>query len=408
MTASSVSFDFAGHCPSCGGQLDSSGATVCQHCSRDFLFCSSCGATNRLLIRHCRACGAELTVEACPLRTVTAGAPALVGADRLLQLGAHITSQMIAADGLVVVALADCSIAILSEARRREIGRVRLHGLATVAPALNRGMLFAAAGNTIVAFDLARNIGADSMPALKPAWSCTLEPGSSINSLLFDDDSIYPVVQNSHQTMIESVSMSTRARMWPAPVTIDSRSATPLLTRDSINLLTLSGELWVVQKTGRVVGKVSLERRLSPQIRPQVVGGSIFFIDTDHALNEVCLEARSTSTLYSHGSRALSFSASEELIAIGHLAGLTLLNSRGQRIWSNDNLESISMAPVIAGSAIFAVDDLGWGMVFDCVRATPSARVRLLSGDINVSPVLTRTSLVAANSEGEVAIAALR
>jgi hypothetical protein len=317
---------------------------------------------------------------------------------------------MTAAGGVVTVPAGDSSIAILSESSQRLIARLPLPDVVAVTPAIHRGMLFAATGKHILAFDLARHLSQMSRAEISPAW--TIECGTVIQPLLTDSERIYLSSRDGHRTMIDALWQKSGARAWFSPVIIDAlQTSPPLLVKNLLIVIALSGDVSVIDsESGQELGKFSLGRRLSNHIQPYVAGTRAILVDADNNVCEIALSEKGFTAhlIYTHPARILTVAASEEFITIGHLSGLTLLNSRGNALWSSDLMESISVAPLIASNSIFALDDSGTGLLFDPIRSTPSTRVRLIGGEILAPPILTRASIAAANLAGEVAIAAWR
>lgn len=420
MTASPLAFDFSCHCPhvACGDMISAPQSRVCPVCGGDLIRCPSCRATNRLLSAHCRACGKHIASESWPAHAGIKNAEALFSAiqsidppRQLMRLGASATVQMVAADGVLVVPLGDSSISLVSESSRREITRLDLPEPVASTAAIRSGRLFAASGKNIFAFDLARHLDLASRAEIGPAWIFESERGPVIQPLLADAERVYLSARDGHRTMIEAVSQKSGARMWAAPVVLETlQAAPPLLVKNLLVIIAHSGDGLVVEsESGRVLGKFSLGRRLS-HVTPYVTGARALIVDADNNVYEIALSEKglTVNLIYTHAARILTIAASEEFIAIGHLSGLTLLNSRGNAMWSNDMLESISVAPIIAANTILALDDAGTGLLFEAIRSNPSSRVKLLGGEILTPPVMTHSSLAAVNAAGELAIAEWR
>ncbi|HEY7546393.1 MAG TPA: PQQ-binding-like beta-propeller repeat protein [Blastocatellia bacterium] len=418
MTASPLAFDFSRHCPhvACGEMISVPQSRVCPHCGGDLIYCSSCRATNRVLAAHCRACGESLASESWPAHAGIKDGEARFSAIRSIdpprqhvRLGASVTAQMVATDGILIVPLGDGSVSLVSESNLREITRLALAEPVAVSATIRNGMLFVASGKKLLAFDLARHLNLSSRNEIAPAW--IFEGNQITQPLLADAERIYLSSRDGHRTVIEAVSQKSGASMWAAPVMMETaQTAPPLLVKNILIIIALSGEAQAVEsESGRVLGKFSLSRRLS-HVSPYVAGSRALVVDENNSLYEIALSERGlkVNLIYTHPARILSLAASEELIAIGHLSGLTLLNSRGSTVWSNDLMDSISVAPIIASSTIFALDDAGMGLLFEAIRSNPSLRVKMLGGEVLTPPVMTHSSLAAVNAAGELSIAAWR
>jgi hypothetical protein len=323
-----------------------------------------------------------------------------------LRLGAKVLAQPIAAEGLIVVPLDDGSLSIVGEHHGKEAGRVRAGGSITVTPALKNGYLFVGAGPTVLSFDLARFMDRASKFDLRPAWTFECAGSEVIQPLLACEKAIYLLSRDGNESVLEAVAEEDGKPIWSQPLRFStSRTAPVLLIKDRLVVITLGGEVSLIEsRTGQLCESRPLGRAVAPQVPPFVVGNHALIADREGNLFQLNLSESGplVTPIYSHGSRIASLAANEESIAIGHPAGLTLLNSRGHLLWSSDGTESISVTPIVAGKSIFALDDTGTGLLFDVLRATPRGREKLLSGQITVPPLMTRSRIAAVNEDGEV------
>lgn len=416
MVASSLFFDFSKYCPhpSCGEPVELD-ARFCLRCEAGVIYCHVCRATNRLLALHCRACGASLDTEVWPMQ---AGLKASRVSSKTINsiegakppapynLGAALLTPLIAADGIIIAPLGDGSIALISEFLGKEIGRLRVSEPIRVTPVISRGFLSMGAGRNILTFDLPQYLDQKFKLDFKPAWSFTTAGSAIIKPLLADEKAIYVVSGDGSRTTLEAVSSDDGVAVWAEPVSFGSYRVTPpLLVKDYLVVMTSEGEANLIDRVeGVVLDNFSLGRRVDLQVAPCVTGNRLLFADTNNNIVEVQVTAGGllTSVLHRHRARVTCLAASNDYIAIGHMAGLTLLNSRGHSKWSNDSIEPILVAPIVAGDSVFAVDSSGTGLLFDALRSNPKARVKLLSGEINASPILTKSKIVAANQGGDI------
>jgi outer membrane protein assembly factor BamB len=322
------------------------------------------------------------------------------------RLGARVLAQPVAADGLIAVPLDDGSVSIVSELHCIQAGRVRVGAPVAVTPALRNGFLFVGAGRKASCFDLAAFMDHPSRMDLKPVWTFECAGSEIIQPVLADDGSVYLMSRDGSEAILEATGQTDGERAWAQPLRFStSQTAPPLFVRGRLVVITLAGEVSVIEpETGQVVESFPLGRRVAPQVPPCVVGSRALVADSEGNLIQLLLTESGPliTTIYNHGSRIASLAASEEFIAIGHMSGLTLLNSRGHLLWSSDGTEAVSVAPIIAGKSVFAVDDSGTGLLFNSLRATPAGRVKLLSGEISLPPLMTRSRIAAVNGSGDV------
>jgi outer membrane protein assembly factor BamB/predicted RNA-binding Zn-ribbon protein involved in translation (DUF1610 family) len=420
MVASPMLFEFSSHCPhpACGEAIESDAIAhlrSCPRCGADIIACPACRATNRLLAVHCRRCGRDLSSEVWPMqvglfaRSIAFNSIRSVDQSRPiapLRLGARVLAQPVAADGLIAVPLDDGSVSVVSEIHCKQVGCLPAGSPITVTPALRSGFLFVGAGRTVLAFDLARFMDQPSRLEFKPVWTFECAGSEIAQPLLADARSIYLLSRDGSEAILEAVAQDDGERGWAQPLRFSTCQITPTLAiRDRLVVITLAGEVSLIEpETGQVVETFPLRGRVAPQVPPFVVGNRALIADTEGSLFQLLLSESGplVTTIYHDGSRIASLSANEEFIAIGHLGGLTLLNSHGHPNWSTDGTESVSVAPIVADKSIFALDDSGTGLLFNSLRGTPICRVKLLSGEISLPPLMTRSRIAAVSGDGEV------
>jgi outer membrane protein assembly factor BamB len=411
-------FQLWNYCPylSCGERTEAgSESHFCGECGSAFNVCPNCEATNRLLAGFCRGCGRALQTDVWPMEPGLASSLIQRSSINFLgdlqppfpvQLGVGVQVSPIATDGLIVIAQSDRTVVLLSEHTGKQLGTLFLASAIAVTPALRFGTLFVAGDNRLYAFDLANFLDQPSLQQLAPMWSFECENGSITQPLLIDEDAIYLFSHNSQQAILDAISQGNGAQLWPASLILDTnQTAPPLLVENQIVLITSDGQVTIVEATtGEIKQKFSLNARVDLQATPFVVGNRVFLSDPNGQIIELVLDRSGplVNSLYDHRARVSSIAASHQFIALGHVSGLTLLSSRGNLQWTSDTLESISATPIIAGESIFVLDDSGNGLLFDALKSNPVVRVKLLSGEVGMSPLMTQSRIVVVGADGKV------
>lgn len=410
-------FELWSYCPylSCGERAEGSDARFCGECGSPFNVCPNCQATNRLLAVFCRGCGNGLQTGVSPMEPGLASSSIQRSSINSLeevqppfpvQLGVGVQVSPIATDGLVVIAQSDRTVVLLSEHTGKRLGAFSLPSAISVTPALRSGTLFIAGGNGLHAFDLANFLDQPSLQQLVPVWSFECENGYIAQPLLIDDEAIYLFSHHSQQASLQAVSQGNGARLWSAPLMLDTnQTAPPLLVNNQLVLITSDGHVTIVETTtGEIKHKFSLNARVDLQTTPFVVDNRVFLADHGGQIIELVLDRGGpvVNSLYHHRSRVSSIAASRQFIALGHMSGLTLLSSRGNLQWTSDTLESISATPIVAGDSIFALDDSGNGLLFEALKSNPVVRVKLLSGEVGMSPLMTQSRIIVVGADGKV------
>jgi hypothetical protein len=328
------------------------------------------------------------------------------------RFGAAVPASPLAVDGLIVLPFSDGTILLISESSGSTVGQITLSSRIAVTPALKGGFLYVAAGSHLEAFDLTRFLYLSSKPSLKPVWSVQSAGGTIIFPLLVDDTSVYLIAREGEQILVEAVSRSDGSRVWSEPLRVgSSQVALPVLIKDVLMLITLDGQASVIDTArGDVRESFPLQTRIDPQVSPYVVNDRVLLADRGGNVIEIILSESGllSNQLFGQRGRISSLAASDSYIAVGHMAGLTLLNSRGHLLWSNNSLEPVSVPPIIADKTIFAIDDSGLGLLFDVLRSNPVERVKMLSGEISMPPLMTRSNIAAATADGELSLIAWR
>jgi ribosomal protein L40E len=419
MSSSPVLFEFSKYCPhlDCGEPLEinpAAPARFCTHCGSDITICSTCGATNRLLAVYCRGCGNHTHSEVWPMQAGLKTNEIRLGPIQTINqvqppfprhLGSSVLAHSIAADGIIMVPLSDGAVTLVSEFSGKVIGQIPVYEKVSVTPALNEGFLFVAVANNVYSFDLAYFLRHTTQSLPKPAWTFQAAAESITDPLLIDDRSIYVTSKSGSDLILEAVSQATGARAWPKCLLLGATNIIPpvLVGNYIIVVNQAGGGIVVDSQDGNTVQTFSLQRGPDMHVAPFVTGNRVLVADTNGGLHEIAItEAGAVGTLiYSHQARIVSLAANEEHIALGHTAGLTLLTSRGEPVWSNDSIESISVQPILAGSSIFALDDAGVGLLFDVMRANPAARVKMISSDVITPPLMTKSRIAVTSASGD-------
>ena len=424
MVSSTIHFDFSSHCPhlSCGEYIGTDGSRrtrVCEKCFSEMIVCSFCRATNRLLAGYCRGCKQRINSEVCPVqRGLQAQVTSFSSIQKIDQVQAPFPKRFrgtmlaspLAADGLIVLPFSDGTVLLISESFGSTVGEVAVSGRIAVTPALKDGFLYVAAGSHLQAFDLTRFFYLGTKPSLKPVWIAQSLGGTIIFHLLVDDTSVYLVTKEGEQTLLEAISCKDGSRAWSEPLSFGSNQiAPPVLIKDMLLLVTLDGEASVIDPArGDVVDTFALRSMIDPQVSPYVVNDRMLLADRSSNVLEIGFSESGLfcNQLFGQRGRISSLAASESYIAVGHMAGITLLNSHGNLLWSNNSLEPVSVSPIISDQAIFAIDDSGMGLLFNVLRSNPIERVKFLSGEISLPPLMTLSNIAAATADGELSLIA--
>lgn len=418
MTADGPVFHLWDYCPylSCGEPTNvEQSERFCGQCGFPFNACPDCRATNRLLASFCRGCGQRLESTAWPMEAGLHSDWANRSSIRSLgevrhpfpvRLGAGVAGSPIAADGLIVIAQTDARVSLWSEHTGEQIGFIPITEPIHVTPALNAGTLFVAAGCRVYAFDLTEFVDQPSLQQVIPVWAHDCVGKAVTQPLLVDENAVYVLSNAEDGAVLEAISLMDGQPLWAAPVQFQTHhTKTPVLVDGHVVVVTLEGEVSVVQSTtGQVTQSFSVERPIDSQVSPFVFENRIFLSDPHGYVFQVLLDRSGPliNGLYDHGSRLSGLSANEQFIVLCHMAGVTLLSSRGNLLWASDTVESVSASPIISGESVFVIDDAGNGLLFDTLKSNPIARVKLSSEEVGPSPLMTPSHIVVASAEGTV------
>lgn len=415
----SPAFELWNYCPylTCGERTNvGAEGRFCGQCGSVFNVCKNCRVTNRLLADFCRGCGQGLPANAWPLESGLRTPRVELSSIRTLhapeapfpiQLRAGVQVSPIAADGLIVIPQSDGAIVLLGEETGRQMGALPVPGEIVVTPALNSGTLFVPSGKTLYSFDLCAFLDQPSLQQVAPVWSFESDSARIIQPALVNDDAVFIVGGRSQRSTLSAVSQRDGSPVWATPLEIDTDLTTPpLLVGTNVVVITVDGKVFVVEaSTGNVSQTFPLNRRVDLQATPFVVDNRIVLSDFDGHVFELVLSQSGPliNPLFSHRSRISSIAASAHHIALGHMAGVTLLSSRGLLHWTSDTIESVSTTPIIAGDSVFVLDDAGNGLLFDVLKSNPISRMKLQSREVGPSPLITPSRIVTVSADGMVA-----
>ena len=413
-------FELWNYCPylACGERTNLDGAErFCGQCGTSFDICPSCRATNRLLAVFCRGCGKRLENEAWPmypgLRDRAAARGIIQSLGEVLppypvHLGAEVLVAPIAADGLIIVTQSDERITLLNEMNGEIIGHLAFSQPVAVTPALHAGTLFVAAGAGLSAFDLIEYLEQPLKQEAQAVWKFEFGEGAITQPLLVDEQSVFACVRDGENAILAAISQADGRPLWPEPVRLDSYETAPLvLAAGYLVAVTLAGRGYVIDPaTGQLRHSFSLGRSFDPQVSPWALKDRVLWADLEGSIFEIALRESGPliNKVYAHGARIASLAASDEFIALGHMAGLTLLDSYGQVLWSNDSIESVSQTPIIMDRSAFVLDDTGNGLLFNALRSNPTLRRKMLTGWVGTPPLLTQSKITAVGGDGKVTV----
>lgn len=411
-------FELWTHCPylACGEQTNAGLQThICGQCGNAFNICDHCRATNRLLSIHCRGCGQKLGTQTWPMETglhwsatprATIKSIEVVQVPFPIYLGIGVQVSPVACDGVIVICNTNGGVVVISEYTGERLLDFSVGSQIAVTPALRNGMLFVATANEFHAFDLAAFLDQPSRGHITPAWSFSCGAETITKPLLADDTAVYVLTQNSFQTVLYAVSQEDGTEIWPAPLVLHPEQAgCPLLVQDQVVLISPPSSVTVVAAaTGDVTQTFLLNRQVDQQVTPFVTGKRIFLSEPTGHIFEIVFDRSGPliNPLHDAGSRISTIVASNEYLVLSHLAGVTLLSSRGALLWTGEIMESVSTVPIISGESFFVLDDGGNGLLFDMLKTNPIQRMRLLPGEIGLSPLRTQSHIVVVGAEGKV------
>jgi putative pyrroloquinoline-quinone binding quinoprotein len=411
-------FELWTHCPylTCGEQTNAGLQThICGQCGNAFNVCDHCRATNRLLSIHCRGCGQKLATQTWPMETglywSSIPRPTIKSIEAVhvpfpINLRVGVQVSPVACDGLIVICNTNGGVIVISEYTGERLLEFSVGSQIAVTPALRNGMLFVATANEFHAFDLAAYLDQPSRGHITPAWSFSCGAETISQPLLADDTAVYVLTQNSLQTVLYAVSQEDGIEIWPSPLVLHPEQAgCPLLVQDQVVLVSPPSSVTVVAAaTGDVTQTFSLNRLVDQQVTPFVTGNRVFLSDPTGHIFEIVFDRSGPliNPLHDAGSRISTIAASNEYLVLSHLAGVTLLSSRGALLWTGEIMESVSTVPIISGESFFVLDDGGNGLLFEMLKTNPIQRMRLLPGEIGLSPLRTQSHIVVVGAEGKV------
>lgn len=417
MSAPAPFFELWKYCPqlACGEVLEAEGGAhgdACPHCGAGFKRCTECRATNRLLVDFCRGCGRHFESQGVyaqtGLTTARAHLPAIneLGATKLLNLGADVAAQPLAADGLVFVPRLDGFVSVVHAAAGKVVGQLFVGGRIEVAPALAGGVLFVAAGTRLHAFDLIDFLDQPASQNFKPAWTYETAGEYITQPVVADDRTVFIVSKRGDAGVVEAVSQETGQAVWPAPAEVATvMTLPPVLLKGQLVLVTQGRDVYSFhQQTGQAaVSKINFE--VDVAVSPAVTGDDRFLLaDVSGYIFEVHADSPRAGAIpvYDHRNPVTSIAASEDFIVYGHRSGLALLSAHGDRRWAYDSFETVTATPALSGTSIFAIDDAGNALLFATLNANPKTKLRLLpGGEVRTPAIIAGRHIIAASADGK-------
>lgn len=394
----------------------------CAGCGQSFTLCAACGGTNRVLATFCRKCGKPLENDHEPLTkglrpaavrpTIhallrpSADDPNKQPPPRCLQLAAAVPAAPLAVEGLLLIPQDDGTLLLLHESDGSHAGRVRVPQPVRVTPALDAGTLWLAGTNTVYALDLAEFLHQPTGTAPHFRWQWP-GVGEITQPLLLTPAGLFVCLTDGADTKVYGLGRESGQLLWDVRVTEPLITA-PLELADELLLLGEREARIVNAQTGAVVHHFLLPVRVKTDVLPWATAGRVLYADTQGRLMEILLTAGTweLNPVHAHRAGITSLAASEKYIALGHLAGLTLLDSQGGLLWSNDDLDTITVPPLISGESVFVLDAAGQGLLFNTLQSTPTQRGKFLAGGwFFWPPLLLRHNLITVSEGGAIAIA---
>jgi hypothetical protein len=324
-----------------------------------------------------------------------------------VRLPSETGSSPIAVEGLIIVAARDNGIYLVNEQSGALVETLQLSGVVGVTPAIHAGTLFATSLFKVTAFDLAACLAQGGAGRGAQRWDWRA-PAPISQPLLLDShtQTLYVCAEE----WLCALQQENGHPRWNKPLELPALPlAPPLLVAGHILVFLENGEVALVgTEIGALLEHVALPYRVEPAVQPFALSDRAVYADPTEK-GRICEIAVTqyglgVNQLFTNGSRVTSLAASEEFIALGHLAGLTLMDRAGTRLWRNDDVEAISTPPIVAGQSIFALNDLGQGLLFGIEQSTPKVRRKMLSGVASWPPMLLQHSLAAVSADGQLAV----
>jgi len=419
MATASAFLELLKNCPqtSCGEPVGGGAeAGVCPHCGAVYQICPACGATNRQHVEYCRACRERLNAEAWPsypgLRAGARARSPIKGMGKQfthVRLNTAVVAAPIALGELILVPAHEGGIVLIDETEGKPFGRVTTGGPIEVTPAINAGFLFVAAGDQLSAFDLLEGIGQKTPEEMRPMWAVQSSGGAISCPLLVSDTAVFFVASAGGRSTLDARSQVDGRPVWQKPLSFDAELLPATLLDDCLVLLTVDGRATVLDPSdGRLLVTMSLGLKVDASVTPFAVGDHVLFADQAGRIFRLSVKGETLAAphIYDLNARVSCITANDRYIVLGHSAGVTLLDERGDRLWEDTSGEGVSLAPVLAGDSFLTLDDVGNAALYRASRqGTPEDRRKLLTGDVATPPIMTRTKIAAVSSEGMLGLA---
>lgn len=413
MAMASPFIELSKNCPqtSCGEPVGGPDPGICPHCGAVYQLCPACGATNRQHVEYCRACRERLNAEAWPSHPgLRAGGRARAPIKGLgkqfiqVRLNTAVVAAPVALGELILVPAHEGGIVLVDETEGRPLGRVGTGGPIEVTPAINAGFLFVAAGSQLGAYDLLEGIGQKTPEEVRPMWSVQSSGGAISCPLLVNDTAVFFVAGARGRGTLEARSQVDGRPVWQKPLALDAELLPATLLDGCLVLLTADGRAMALDPAdGRVLAKATLGSKVDAAVTPFAVGDHVLFADHAGRIFRLSVQGETLAAphIYDLNARVSCITANDRYIVVGHAAGVTLLDGRGDRLWEDTSGEGVSVAPVLAGDSFFTLDDVGNAALYRASRqGNPEDRRKLLTGDVATPPIMTRGKIAAVSSEG--------
>lgn len=411
--------NYATRCPQrdCIQELDNSTSHVISQCStcKSFLTrCLECRSTNRLLAVYCRACGERLENSLRPMHlgisnfTDRQESIGRLGEFVIKSLGGNVIAQMLAAEGVIIVAFTNGEINLLSE-EGDLIFSFKIEDRSpniTLTPALIDGYLYILSGENLLAYDLASALENKDRTILRVEWKASIAKSIIHSPIVVDEKYVFVLDKSCGKATVKAFNRLDGQPAWEYPIDVDPGSYVHLLISGQFLItITQSGFIQVIRNAnGHPDYQTRHQRKLSLNVAPYVSRNEIVFIDEEQDIYKLLITHQpSVRKIYSIGQSPNCLALSDKYIAVGIDAGLILLRSDGTFLWSNSSLDTISVTPIIAGDSIFALGKANQGYLFgrssDNIKSSNNFGTNV--GEVIIPPVITRQHILIATKGGK-------
>ncbi len=398
--------------------LPAPGLERCAQCERPLVTCAACGASNRVLSRHCRECG---QTTGSPLWSTRGGEATSALLDRAIDLPrdlnqlwthktkAHLRTAAVATSGLFVAVEAGGSLQVFQPCGPLLQQPLVGVGQVLAAPALLQGLLLVATGDRLVAVDLVEQLGVSpGSGSRKRVFSLKGEPRSDVVS----DGRRYAALataEGGSVTLHVFELEGTRLQLlW-------SRTPGKLEDRGYMGLALVQERLLVGEPgglirafsvgTGTQVGDVRIEEGLAP-LPLLTRQGAALVAAADGALYRVeALDLRLINLAEPCEQPLFAFGASQQDIVACHGRLLRRVDLRSGRVIRLQIPQHCTHDPVVAGQTAVVVSTDGTVYVLDLTgdhfQAVASRKVLTGVEGTGAPPLWTGRHLLVGGLDGE-------